>query len=750
MKIISEKPLVLWGTAFLFTLFNIIYFEKTLPDIAIVCAIALVLLGAVLFFFQRNKKRRYLVLFFAILTASLLTAFLIGNITLSKSESIINKYCTGEALPSEMTVISVKKYNKTKVARVEVNKISDEDVSLAATVAFYNDEEEIIATANRITASVIFSPSAEGSSLYDKYSFSKGEVVSGEAEKEAVLISNNDSSFSVLCERLRQSVAELIDEKLGKENSALIKALTLADKSELSFSDKNNFSSLGISHMLAVSGLHLSILMGMISFVLKKLRARRGLSYVILTSALLFYIVITGFTPSMLRSGGMLLLFYLSHFTKRKVNSLTSLIASATVITLFSPTTVIDTGFLMSFSATLGIVTLSPIILEKLSLEKLNIKGGYVKQAGIRALFFVASSSAVTFSATGAILPVLYLADGELFLIAFISNIIFTPLLTLLLFLIPLFFITYPIPFLSDSLSGLLVLTEKLTLFLARLGKYTESFNFSLAYPFVAILLAIAALVFVIMAIASRKYCKLKSLLLLPILLFTIALPIGVGISDKALEKSESIFYFSDENKDALIITKGSKSLIVDFSTSNSFVKKALANASYADASIKADTLMLTSLRISFVSLIEELSERYEIKNLIIPEYNGDTANEIKSVAESFGINVIGYTQSSDISWCGISLSAYGKSYTQALSFEIANEKLLYLCGGATDNIDIILGPCKKEYTTVIFGAYKSPPEVTPIRVYADRIVYGTNSSFALSENAEIMRKKYFKRINFS
>ena len=141
------------------------------------------------------------------------------------------------------------------------------------------------------------------------------------------------------------------------QGGGLVGAMTLGDRSHLQRSVRQQFSAVGASHVLALSGLHLSILYFFLSFVFYPFR-RRLFFNVILLSSIWVYAYAVGMSASITRAAIMLSLITLSTMMLRKASSVNNLSLSAILILLFSPSTVYDIGFQLSFAAVLFIIIL--------------------------------------------------------------------------------------------------------------------------------------------------------------------------------------------------------------------------------------------------------------------------------------------------------------------------------------------------------------------------------------------------------
>ncbi len=170
---------------------------------------------------------------------------------------------------------------------------------------------------------------------------------------------------------LRSLLLEYIPD--AKSNS-IVQALVLGIKDDLDNEVIRSFSATGAMHILAVSGLHVGIIYGIIFFLFKfiKLHKRKYRWYVAFFSIAIFwsYALITGLSPSVLRAVTMFSFVALGQALFRKGNIYNTLALSALVLLLFSPYLIMSVGFQLSFLAVFGIVYLHPKLYALLTIDQ--------------------------------------------------------------------------------------------------------------------------------------------------------------------------------------------------------------------------------------------------------------------------------------------------------------------------------------------------------------------------------------------
>ena len=165
--------------------------------------------------------------------------------------------------------------------------------------------------------------------------------------------------------RYRQSLSAQYFSHLGTEEAAIAAAMSLGDKRSLDAAQRQSFSATGVSHVLALSGLHLGILFSLYSLLfVNRLPSRRGRVFASLVGVALLwgFALLVGFPLSLVRATVMFTLWQLSVVLYGERSSLNNLALAALLILLFSPASLFDIGFQLSFTSVFFILLLTPHI----------------------------------------------------------------------------------------------------------------------------------------------------------------------------------------------------------------------------------------------------------------------------------------------------------------------------------------------------------------------------------------------------
>lgn len=178
----------------------------------------------------------------------------------------------------------------------------------------------------------------------------------------------------------------------------------------------NNYRSLGIAHIFAVSGLHIGFLAGILLLLFKRIPINKFIKFFIISLILLFYSGICGFSASSLRAVIMCSIMMLARTLGERYDGLSSLSFAALLILIFSPSQLFCVGFILSFLVVLSIILFSKLISKIFKFLPSKI----------------ANVLGVLFSAQIASVPILIDYFGNFSFISIISNLIFVPFVSVI------------------------------------------------------------------------------------------------------------------------------------------------------------------------------------------------------------------------------------------------------------------------------------------------------------------------------
>lgn len=156
---------------------------------------------------------------------------------------------------------------------------------------------------------------------------------------------------------LRNSIERTIDRTMRGDSAALLKGILLGARRQLPEDLLDTFKTIGLAHILAVSGLHVGLITLVIHTLLFVLRLPRPVVVAGTLAVLVLYAFITNLTPSVIRATIMAALFLAGRLIDRQTDTVNILAVAAIVILLIWPTALFDLSFQLSFLATYAIIT---------------------------------------------------------------------------------------------------------------------------------------------------------------------------------------------------------------------------------------------------------------------------------------------------------------------------------------------------------------------------------------------------------
>lgn len=238
---------------------------------------------------------------------------------------------------------------------------------------------------------------------------------------------NEDKPLYYYAVRIRTAMKTALNTLLPSELSSLCSAVLLGDKFALTQGVRSDFSDTGVTFLIVVSGMHLAIISSFVLFLVKKITKNRIIRSAFLALTVFAFAAVTGFAPSVMRAGIMILITFCGKIIFRHGDSLNSLGVAALALTILNPYAVGDIGMLLSFSATMGIVLWSKGIFNAIT-EKLKNVRHFRK-----ILFSVIELFSVSLSATLWVIPFSILYFGRLSPYCVIVSMLTSPFISILI-----------------------------------------------------------------------------------------------------------------------------------------------------------------------------------------------------------------------------------------------------------------------------------------------------------------------------
>ena len=519
-------------------------------------------------------------------------------------------------------------------------------------------------------------------------SYYKGEGISGVFQAKTIeLVRGESSPFAKELFTLKQSLGNRIDALFPEETAGFLKSLFLGERSGITLSEKSLYQSAGISHILAISGLHLSLLGGFFYRLLRKIKLSSLLSSLITSFFLFSYFLFTGSSHSAFRALFMLFLRFAAIQLGKGKDLLSQLSFALLFLLWLNPLSLYSIGMQCSF------FTLFVFFLLE------ERPGKAVRKKKEKALSKICKKHALGFSKHPSLLlkfpaylskliPCLlstlphrvqgsflfYLALLPLFSLTQFSFPLYAPLLNLLLLpLLPFFFLLGAVSIFLSYLPEQDFLLLRLLSFSSRflLNLLFQIFHLfmerSLALPFSQILLgkmqALSVMLYFLFLYLLFFFPKAKSLSLLLSLGFLLSLPLYLPRPPKELE----IAALDVGQGDGFVLRKGALVFTIDngSTSKNLFPEQIFFPYCKAKRIQHIDYALLTHCDRDHISGIQALLEKnpsISLSHLILPAsaLQDHRYDLLKRLAYNHGADVY-YWQKGDelvFSEQGICLSA--------------------------------------------------------------------------------------------
>ena len=390
------------------------------------------------------------------------------------------------------------------------------------------------------------------------------------------------------------------------DDAGILCRIFLGKSDSLPVTFSSDMRSLGLSHLLAVSGLHVTALLAGIDLVIRLVIGRRRPGYVILGAAALCYMAVTGFSGSVTRAAVMYAFCALAPLLGRRPDPVTTLTAVCTGIVTVDFNSVYDAGFILSFFATLGILTLGSS-LGAAAQDRLGEKHPI--------LCGVLRSFAVTASALLFTVPPAALYYGRLAYGAILYNAVASPVVGLILYICPLILVFSRVPFAGRALG---VVCDGLCGALKSFAHAAAGSvpSVSLRYDFVFPLLIALAAALTAAAFISRRRLVYVSIFVSFVLIFSaLAAVFSLTFYNKAV-----IIVSVGRHGDVLAVCDKGSAVIYDFSQGYSDAFYPLAGELMRRGVTRAEYALCAKPSGRHLQQIVTVTSYFDITKITVPE----------------------------------------------------------------------------------------------------------------------------------
>ena len=215
---------------------------------------------------------------------------------------------------------------------------------------------------------------------------------------------------------------DIIIKRLNK--NPYLNTFLLGDKTYLSNDSIYSYQENGISHLFAISGMHITLLSSIILKVLKKIKVSENKRYLITSLLLIIYLLLVGISPSILRGVLFFILFSINNIYYFYIKNINLYIVALSITLLINPFYIYDTGFIYSFSISLSLL---------LSTSYLSNNNYFISLLKTSYISFISS------------LPITLYNYCSINILSIIYNLFFVPLVSIIIFPLSLIVLFIPI-----------------------------------------------------------------------------------------------------------------------------------------------------------------------------------------------------------------------------------------------------------------------------------------------------------------
>ena len=559
-------------------------------------------------------------------------------------------------------------------------------------------------------------------------------------EIEVIEEGNNKAG---IFKRLNLALSSAFERSLSKNASGIFKALLLGNKSGLDPSIERDFSRIGISHLLALSGLHITLITGLLGLLISFFKIPRVLKGIILILSMITFTLLTGFSPSCVRAAIMMCLFWLFSFVGHQIDKITSLFLSVSLVVIFSPYLIFSLSMQLSFLAMLGCLS-SYRYVRKIRLSR------KIKSKALRRILSVLIASIFIIGFT---FPLLIIKFSSISLLTPISNLIFIPIFTGFIYFAPFLLLISFVPYVSVPFVFLANVSVDVILYVVRLISSVRLIYVPI-YSFVQILGAVIVTASLILLIFVNK----KGLILFSSITLSGLLVFFIGCGSNAILKATGSYvsaYSENGNDYVLIEGKGTLSFI-DVSKSSER-KRVPGVLSAENGYTEIENYVLLDYSSKSNEYLDSVLSACLVRNLYLPAPKNEDEikmNElIKETLEDERTNIYELYE-------GVYLSGYefnlnpkdeiNRSERRAVSFTLKRKDVttLYLGSATYELLDYFASENAYTADIIIFGSYGPTYHQKYFYEmrYLDAAIYlGNSYDFATDEHKNATQGKDFR-----
>lgn len=260
-----------------------------------------------------------------------------------------------------------------------------------------------------------------------------------EVQMKDVVVEKASASYSGRKEflyRIRSNLSQIYDKYLEESDAGIMKAMVLGERQLLDKESKNLYQKAGIAHILAISGLHISMMGMAIYALLRKVRLPLPVCVFVSIFFMVQYGDMTGMGSSACRAIIMFGMRIASKYVRRSYDMLTAMMISCLLVLLENPLYIYHGGFQLSFGAMIGIGLMNPVFCEARLPDREKLRQVYQSSWCVEIVYYyqrMKQSLQGSIAISSVHFPILVTQYYSFPIYSFFLNLIVIPLLTILL-----------------------------------------------------------------------------------------------------------------------------------------------------------------------------------------------------------------------------------------------------------------------------------------------------------------------------
>lgn len=649
MAIFQKRPL--FTACFIFLSFSVLGFFVDLTAKIFVMTIALALLIATIVLVICKKLKNYSSLLIILSLIAIIGANLLSLLHFDLKAKAYQKYYNTEH--TICATIIEEEFDGGNLCSyiIQVDTVDGKrDVHKAELECHYNAALEVGDMVSLVVTADF--PENNNTSRFNEYLSLLSDNIfityKSTDESASMITAEQAVNLKIIFSQLNAKLSNVLTSAISEEEGKLASAILLGNRSLLSHSTTRDFSRAGVSHILAISGIHMSILMGAIMLLLRKLRVKNRIVAVVMTVFALFYLALTGFSVSALRAVIMLTFVYLSMLANEQSDPLTSLSLAGVIIVLISPGSILDGGFWMSFSATLGILSFMPSYNKFVDnvFYRLNDNRKWFKPFRSLLSAFVAGIFAII-----PLIIVMCVFIKEMSWFSVISSALLSLPTSLIIILSLIFIPLAKVPYLSYILASFIkCIASFMISFCAKVSEMRGvviSLNYSFSHTF-AIIIGIGLLCALLFK--SRNVF----IALIPYVTAVAVFVCTIFIYESVICDTVKISYLNCSAKsDMIVLSNERNAIICDIGNGSNGAFNEACDEIYSARATEIQSVILTHYENSYPSSLNKLFAKYKVRELLLPtpttEGDYNKMLPIIDVASKEGVRIKAYDLGSDL-----------------------------------------------------------------------------------------------------